>query len=518
MALTLIYTGDVDGADDWCQLVDGRHRIAAGRRRHARPPRVPPVPRRLRAGRSRSRPRAKASERARSCSTAIDLVVGRAARAVRARPAPDRCIGPPGTRAERRSPSSSHGSTRITRPTGSRSRRVSASIALAEGRLDEAEAHANEAIEAAGDIADPDFWFTVQPHYVRGLVHARTQPTRRGARRARATCPRSARSRASSTRRCCRSSHWHACSTSPATSDAARDVARSRRRRLLRRRSTRSRCCSAIEETEAMFAIADQRLRPRARSSPTSCTSRAARVSLRPLAARARRLRGGARVVRPRSPSTSVRDRIELLLLRARMALTTTTSLDLVAQALALGEADGYVRIFVDEARGSRRSSGGSSAAGRRGFAAEIAAAIVAEPDRHASLQEPRRALRIANRRCGGSSRRRSRCRRSPTRSTCRETRLKSHVRSIYRKLGVSTREAAVGRGHGTAARRRVSDAAAVSRRRRSPCRAAPTPITTSNTLMTAALLLAEPHLPPVEHVLGLLAARRGRRAPRRRS
>ena len=82
------------------------------------------------------------------------------------------------------------------------------------------------------------------------------------------------------------------------------------------------------------------------------------------------------------------------------------------------------------------------------GFAAEIAAAIVAELDRRASLQD-----------LGELSGREQEVWRFLSTSlsmqeiadalyVSRNT-LKSHVRSIYRKLGVSTREAAVGRGNG---------------------------------------------------------------------
>ena len=145
--------------------------------------------------------------------------------------------------------------------------------------------------------------------------------------------------------------------------------------------------------------------------------------------------------------STSVRDRIEVLLLRAHGA-DDETSLDLVAQALALAEPDGYVRIFVDEAPWLAPYVRRLVGTWPTGFAAEIAAAIVAEPDRRASLQD-----------LGELSGREQEVWRFLSTSlsmqeiadalyVSRNT-LKSHVRSIYRKLGVSTREAAVGRGNG---------------------------------------------------------------------
>ena len=122
---------------------------------------------------------------------------------------------------------------------------------------------------------------------------------------------------------------------------------------------------------------------------------------------------------------------------------------DYVHHALALGEEDGYVRVFVDEAEWIAPTVRRLVGSWPSGYAAEIAAAIVAEPDRHASTRN------LAEL----SDREQEVWRFLSTSLSMQEiadalyvsrNTLKSHVRSIYRKLGVSTREAAVGRGHGT--------------------------------------------------------------------
>ncbi len=121
---------------------------------------------------------------------------------------------------------------------------------------------------------------------------------------------------------------------------------------------------------------------------------------------------------------------------------------DYVRQALALGEEDGYVRVFVDEAEWIAPTVRRLVGTWPSGYAAEIAAAIVAEPDRRASTRN------LADL----SDREQEVWRFLSTSLSMQEiadalyvsrNTLKSHVRSIYRKLGVSTREAAVGRGHG---------------------------------------------------------------------
>jgi LuxR family maltose regulon positive regulatory protein len=144
-------------------------------------------------------------------------------------------------------------------------------------------------------------------------------------------------------------------------------------------------------------------------------------------------------------PQASRRDRIELLLLRARTAGEADAH-EFVRRALALAESDDYVRVFVDEASWLdpmiRRLVGRWPSS----YVAEIAAAIVAEPDRH-----------VSGRNLSNLSEREQEVWRFLSTSlsmqeiadalyVSRNT-LKSHVRSIYRKLGVGTREAAVGRG-----------------------------------------------------------------------
>ena len=55
-----------------------------------------------------------------------------------------------------------------------------------------------------------------------------------------------------------------------------------------------------------------------------------------------------AQAMLARTTSASLRDRIEVLLLRARVS-NDSAALELVSQALELAEPEGYVRIFVDE-------------------------------------------------------------------------------------------------------------------------------------------------------------------------
>jgi LuxR family maltose regulon positive regulatory protein len=144
-------------------------------------------------------------------------------------------------------------------------------------------------------------------------------------------------------------------------------------------------------------------------------------------------------------PQASRRDRIELLLLRARCA-DESEGLEFARRALALAESDDYVRIFVDEAGWLdpmiRRLVGSWPSS----YVAQIAAAMVAEPDR-----------RVSGRNLSNLSEREQEVWRFLSTSlsmqeiadalyVSRNT-LKSHVRSIYRKLGVGTREAAVGLG-----------------------------------------------------------------------
>ena len=60
-----------------------------------------------------------------------------------------------------------------------------------------------------------------------------------------------------------------------------------------------------------------------------------------------------------------------------------SNELDLVRRALTLGEADGYVRVFVDEATWLQPLVRHLVASWQTGFAAVVAAAMLSEPDRH---------------------------------------------------------------------------------------------------------------------------------------
>jgi LuxR family maltose regulon positive regulatory protein len=314
--------------------------------------------------------------------------------------------------------------------------------ALSEGLLNEAEAHARQAIEAANGLTDPDFWFAVQPHYVLGAVlveRNRLEEARVELEHATAIGAKQGFAHAALLPLLSLARVQHL----SGDGDLARTSLASARR-LLRRRSAVP-LQQRIEETEAAIALADHdydRARVLVDTLHDPCRTRvAARLELE-----MGRFEE-AHALLSHAASTSVRDRIDVLLMRAHGA-DDETSLDLVAQALTLAESEGYVRIFVDEAPWLAAYVRRLVGAWPSGFAAEIAAAIVAEPDRRASLQD-----------LGELSGREQEVWRFLSTSlsmqeiadalyVSRNT-LKSHVRSIYRKLGVSTREAAVGRGNG---------------------------------------------------------------------
>jgi LuxR family transcriptional regulator, maltose regulon positive regulatory protein len=314
--------------------------------------------------------------------------------------------------------------------------------ALSEGLLNEAEAHARQAIEAANGLTDPDFWFAVQPYYVVGAVlleRNRLEEARVELEHATAIGAKQGFAHAALLPLLSLARVQHL----SGDGDLARTSLASARR-LLRRRSAVP-LQQRIEETEAAIALADHdydRARVLVDTLHDPCRTRvAARLELE-----MGRFEE-AHALLSHAASTSVRDRIDVLLMRAHGA-DDETSLDLVAQALTLAEPEGYVRIFVDEAPWLAAYVRRLVGAWPSGFAAAIAAAIVAEPDRRASLQD-----------LGELSGREQEVWRFLSTSlsmqeiadalyVSRNT-LKSHVRSIYRKLGVSTREDAVGRGNG---------------------------------------------------------------------
>ena len=229
-------------------------------------------------------------------------------------------------------------------------------------------------------------------------------------------------------------------------------------RRLLRRRSAVP-LQQRIEETEAADRARPTTTTTERACSSTRCTTRAGHAS--PRASSSRWVDSRRRTRCCPMPRARVFAIASTCCSCGRTAPTTRRASTCVAQALTLAEPEGYVRIFVDEAPWLapyvRRLVGSWPS----GFAAEIAAAIVAEPDRRASLQD-----------LGELSGREQEVWRFLSTSlsmqeiadalyVSRNT-LKSHVRSIYRKLGVSTREAAVGRGQRAAPRRRVTPPASV--------------------------------------------------------
>ena len=125
----------------------------------------------------------------------------------------------------------------------------------------------------------------------------------------------------------------------------------------------------------------------------------------------------GAHALLENLPDVSLRDRIEVLLLRARGEGDVEMA-GYVRQALSLGEEDGYVRVFVDESEWIMPTVRRLVGSWPSGYAAEIAAAIVAEPDRRASSRNlaelsdrEQEGGRFCRRRCRCRDRRRSTCR-----------------------------------------------------------------------------------------------------------
>jgi LuxR family maltose regulon positive regulatory protein len=146
-----------------------------------------------------------------------------------------------------------------------------------------------------------------------------------------------------------------------------------------------------------------------------------------------------------RLPDISIRDRIEVLLLRARG--DDDNAVDLVRQALTIGERERYVRVFVDEAGWVAPYVRQLVGSWPTQYAAEVAAAILAEPDRRPSARNLAELSEREQEVWRFLSTSLSMQEIADALYVSRNT-LKSHVRSIYRKLGVSTREAAVGHAH----------------------------------------------------------------------
>ena len=315
-------------------------------------------------------------------------------------------------------------------------------IALAEGRLAEAEAFSNDALEASGKVADPEFWFTITPRYVRGVVHLERNRLDAARNDLERTCALGAKQ-----------GYVHA-ALLPMLALArvqyiageevvAADVLQQARRRLRRRDALP--LLQRVDETEALFAIQSGDL-----DHATALVERLHEPCRSRVLAQLRAALGdfdGVHALLENLPDVSLRDRIDVLLLRARGEGDVEMA-RYVRQALSLGEEDGYVRVFVDESEWIMPTVRRLVGSWPSGYAAEIAAAIVAEPDRRASSRN------LAEL----SDREQEVWRFLSTSLSMQEiadalyvsrNTLKSHVRSIYRKLGVSTREAAVGRGHG---------------------------------------------------------------------
>jgi LuxR family maltose regulon positive regulatory protein len=438
MALTLMYTGDVDAAADWVEAVDDQFEATA-QDAEQNAPRVYMQflldfahGDLIKAARQAKRakellPGSRWSwdqMRAPCAHAYLQSLIGRT---VRARATLETFV-------ERACPHSA--TDRVMVPD------VFSHIALSEGKLAEADDYANEAIDAALHIPEPDFWFTLLPQYVCGVVALERNQL--------------ADARDDLERNCVRvaAQNFLPVALPPLLALArvrnlfgdeagARSALENARRRLGRHPAPWF--AQAVDEQEALLAVRDGH-HEHARALADKLHEPGRSHVLARLAAAS----GADQELRwrlERMPDRSLRDHIERLLLRACVA-HEEQRLHLVRQALALGEPDGYVRVFVDEAAWLQPLVRSLVATWPSGFAAVVAAAMLAEPDRNPSA----RTL------SGLSEREQEVWRFLSTSLSMQEiadglfvsrNTLKSHVRSIYRKLGVSTRQEAVALGHG---------------------------------------------------------------------
>jgi LuxR family transcriptional regulator, maltose regulon positive regulatory protein len=438
MALTLIYTGDVDAALEWCATVDDA--LAAGTDdpdTHA--PRVylqflfdfangdfiKAARQARRAKELLPGSRWSWDELRAPCAHA--LLQSLMGRNLRARATLDAFI-------ERSDP---HRATDKVAVGG-----VLAHIALGEGKLAEADDFANEAIDAAVQVPEPDFWFTLTPRYVRGVValeRNRLDAARDDLER---TCALGARQ-----------GFIHVLLPPLLALARVRNLfgdemgtraALESARRLLRR-SDAPWYAQAVDEQDALLAV-----RTGHHEAARALADKLHEPAHSHVLARLAAASGAEEELRSalgRLSERTLRDHIEWLLLRARVA-REEQQLDIVRRALTLGEPDGYVRVFVDEATWLQPLVRHLVASWQSGFAAAVSAAMLAEPDRQPSARNL----------SGLSDREQEVWRFLSTALSMQDiadalfvsrNTLKSHVRSIYRKLNVSTRQAAVAMGHG---------------------------------------------------------------------
>jgi LuxR family maltose regulon positive regulatory protein len=314
--------------------------------------------------------------------------------------------------------------------------------ALNEGRLTEAAQRARRAIQRAARLPDPEFWFMVEPRWVLGFVHLEQNQLDEALVELEHACELANRQ-----------GFLHAqviplaglARVQHLSGDLELAHASIARARHVLRRWEGTPLQQRVEETNAIMAIADGDFARAAAIVEKLATPGRAR-----LAARLHIERGAyaeAAVTLEQATAATLRDRIELLLLRARCAGDDASTVTLLRQALELAEPERFTRLFVDEAAWLGPSVRRLVGSWPTGFAAEVAGAIAAEPER-----------RVASRTLAGLSGREQEVWRFLSTSlsmqeiadalyVSRNT-LKSHVRSIYRKLGVGTREAAVGRGN----------------------------------------------------------------------
>jgi LuxR family maltose regulon positive regulatory protein len=436
MALALVYMGDVERAIPWCRLVDSRlgDELAdvdtAGRRAYLEF--------------LLALARGELLEAARLASTAHQLLATSSwswdeLRAPYAHAMLQVLMGRAGrarvTVTEYLERANLHLSTdNVAGPA------VSAQIALAEGALAEAKSLAARALGASHALTDPEVWFTGIARHARGAVLLEQNRIDEARDELKVTLDLAGKQ------------GFVYVTVLPALTMArvhhylGDDLAASdlvtRARTLLDPRAA-AMLLQRVDEADALLAI-DSGDHERAHSVAHRLHEPARARVLARLLVEAGQL-DAAQSLFAHYPQASRRDRIELLLLRARCA-GEAEGFEFVRRALALAEADNYVRIFVDEAGWLEPTIRRLVGRWPSSYAAEIAAAMVAEPDR-----------RVSGKNLSNLSEREQEVWRFLSTSlsmqeiadalyVSRNT-LKSHVRSIYRKLGVGTREAAVGLG-----------------------------------------------------------------------
>ncbi len=417
MALTLTYMGDVEGGRDWSQLVDSGF-VAGGdgngegdadtiaRRAYlqflldfAQGDLVKAARQGKRARELLDRSEWSWDELRAPCAQAqLQSLMGRPARA---RATLLEFVA----RADPR-----HATDRVAVPG------VFGEIALAEGRLAEAEAFSNDALDASGNVADPEFWFTITPRYVRGVVHLernRLDAARNDLERACALGAKQGYVHAALLPMLALARVQHIAGEQGVAADLLQQA-----RRRLRRRDALP-LLQRVDETEALFAIQSGDL-----DHATALVERLHDPSRSRVLAR---LRAAARTtkVRTRSSTTSQTSACAITSTcscSGRAVRATATWRTSCVRRSPSAKRTGTSGCSSTRRNGSRRRCAASSAAGPLGTRPRSRPrSSRSRIDAHRRGTSP--SCRIANRRYGASCRPHCRCRRSLTRSMYRATR-----------------------------------------------------------------------------------------------